>query len=376
MIKHFFLAGLLGGVFILTLAADGFAQQAGASQPDTQNLVQGCTKMHDDGSLGSFRQDYVAGDQTVAFYNPVGCSYEGYPYEVTGVRFSLNGWGEAHWPVTLDIVLYDKGLGAHQCGGPGDELCRYAVVCEQATWEYPAIGLFTFPQPCCLPGPFFIGLEYREGMPPYPSLVFDGTATTVKCDVWQYSAGMASWQEWRRSWGADSVGYPILRADVRRNPSGCGEWLPRKGDFNGDGVINISDCVTWMSWKYAGGWIAAGGDMNGDCIIDEDDYPAFCFLMPFNAPPPAYTCLHPYIACTCIPGDADNNKAVNISDAVFIITYMFSGGSAPGACVGDPNDDCVTNISDAVFLIARIFSGGVAPCSCLDWAFDCYYQQP
>jgi hypothetical protein len=65
-------------------------------------------------------------------------------------------------------------------------------------------------------------------------------------------------------------------------------------------------------------------------------------------------------------GDANGNGSVNISDAVFIIAYIFSGGSAPGDCnipqgLGDANGSGSVNISDVVFIIAYIFAGGLAP---------------
>jgi hypothetical protein len=67
---------------------------------------------------------------------------------------------------------------------------------------------------------------------------------------------------------------------------------------------------------------------------------------------------------TC--GDANNDGGYDISDAVFLIGYIFSGGPAPGDCncancLGDANGDGGVDISDAVYLIGYIFSGGPAP---------------
>jgi hypothetical protein len=65
-----------------------------------------------------------------------------------------------------------------------------------------------------------------------------------------------------------------------------------------------------------------------------------------------------------ICGDANNDATVNISDAVSLIAYIFSGGPAPSPLLaGDANCDGTVNISDAVYLIAYIFSGGSAPCA-------------
>jgi hypothetical protein len=65
-----------------------------------------------------------------------------------------------------------------------------------------------------------------------------------------------------------------------------------------------------------------------------------------------------------ICGDANGDATVNISDAVSLIAYIFSGGPAPSPLLaGDANCDSTVNISDAVYLIAYIFSGGTAPCA-------------
>lgn len=64
-----------------------------------------------------------------------------------------------------------------------------------------------------------------------------------------------------------------------------------------------------------------------------------------------------------ICGDANDDGGVNISDAVFIVNYVFIGGEAPNPlAVGNVNCDVGVNVSDAVFLIYYIFTGGNAPC--------------
>jgi hypothetical protein len=67
---------------------------------------------------------------------------------------------------------------------------------------------------------------------------------------------------------------------------------------------------------------------------------------------------------TPLCGDADGNDIINISDAVFLISYIFGGGPAPDYLTqGDPDCNGIVNISDAVYLIGFIFGGGPAPCS-------------
>ena len=65
-------------------------------------------------------------------------------------------------------------------------------------------------------------------------------------------------------------------------------------------------------------------------------------------------------------GDANSDSSVDISDVVFLIAHIFSGGKAPADCNypkgrGDANGDGAADISDVVYLIARVFSGGPAP---------------
>ena len=71
--------------------------------------------------------------------------------------------------------------------------------------------------------------------------------------------------------------------------------------------------------------------------------------------------------CPCYScGDANSTGTINISDAVFLIAYIFAGGTPPGDCIypnglGDASGDGKINISDAVYLIAYIFAGGITP---------------
>lgn len=77
---------------------------------------------------------------------------------------------------------------------------------------------------------------------------------------------------------------------------------------------------------------------------------------------------HSAILDTSVPsyvcGDSDTNGAVNISDAVFLVAFIFGGGSAPDPYLaGDADCNGKINISDAVYLVAYIFGGGAAPCA-------------
>ena len=62
-------------------------------------------------------------------------------------------------------------------------------------------------------------------------------------------------------------------------------------------------------------------------------------------------------------GDPNGSGNTTVSDAVFLIDFIFGGGSAP-IPYGSGDIDCngIITISDAVYLIAYVFSGGPSPC--------------
>lgn len=65
-------------------------------------------------------------------------------------------------------------------------------------------------------------------------------------------------------------------------------------------------------------------------------------------------------------GDANGDATVDISDVVYLIAYIFSGGSIPlPLLAGDANCDSTVDISDVVYLISYIFAGGEPPCGAI-----------
>ncbi len=66
--------------------------------------------------------------------------------------------------------------------------------------------------------------------------------------------------------------------------------------------------------------------------------------------------------CCNKPGDANNDNAVNVGDAVYIINYIFKGGPAPSCmCEGDANCDFGVNIGEAFYIINYVFKSGPPP---------------
>lgn len=62
-------------------------------------------------------------------------------------------------------------------------------------------------------------------------------------------------------------------------------------------------------------------------------------------------------------GDPNADELVDITDAVYLIAYIFNSGPEPVPYeAGDANCDDLVNVTDAVYLIQYIFSGGAPPC--------------
>ena len=63
-----------------------------------------------------------------------------------------------------------------------------------------------------------------------------------------------------------------------------------------------------------------------------------------------------------VTGDANADEYINISDVVYLILYLFSGGSAPNPLeAGDCTCDDMVNIADVVYLVNYLFTGGPPP---------------
>jgi len=62
-------------------------------------------------------------------------------------------------------------------------------------------------------------------------------------------------------------------------------------------------------------------------------------------------------------GDANADGSTDVSDAVWIINYVFVGGLPPDPLsIGDANCDVSVDVSDAVWIIIYVFVGGNPPC--------------
>ncbi len=61
-------------------------------------------------------------------------------------------------------------------------------------------------------------------------------------------------------------------------------------------------------------------------------------------------------------GDANGDQVVDIADVMFLINYLFIGGSAPDPLwVGDASGDGGVDVADVMYLINYLFIGGLPP---------------
>ncbi|MFN0057823.1 MAG: PKD domain-containing protein [Planctomycetota bacterium] len=65
---------------------------------------------------------------------------------------------------------------------------------------------------------------------------------------------------------------------------------------------------------------------------------------------------------TFLRGDANRTGIIDISDAIFLLTFLFASGGAP-SCPdsADANDTGITDIADVIYLLSYLFAGGAPP---------------
>ncbi len=125
-------------------------------------------------------------------------------------------------------------------------------------------------------------------------------------------------------------------------------------------------------WNFWGGDLPYGLQFNGDTVGTITGTPLFEATFYFtiqllDSSLPQKSLLQSYSIKVNPPsvlcGDADASGVITISDAVFLITYIFGGGPAPNPAAADADCSSVVTISDAVYLITYIFGAGPAPCA-------------
>jgi hypothetical protein len=124
------------------------------------------------------------------------------------------------------------------------------------------------------------------------------------------------------------------------------------GEPEGDNGL----CVAPYLWPPAGTWtfVDGGGGYPPD----------FCGRsVPSEAEPVAEPACFP-VVFDWICGDADHGGFVNITDMVYLLSYIFRNGPEPIPYeAGDVDCNGFVNISDVVYVKNYIFLGGPEPCA-------------
>ncbi len=113
--------------------------------------------------------------------------------------------------------------------------------------------------------------------------------------------------------------------------------------------VYAGECVNIDSCYVTGGCFWQFVYQNGMARV----YPTFndCDLCEIAANP--FTC-----------GDANGSGRIDITDAVWMVNYIFGGGPAPlDTAAGDFNCSDRTDITDVVYFVNYVFAGGAPPCA-------------
>jgi len=136
-------------------------------------------------------------------------------------------------------------------------------------------------------------------------------------------------------------------------------------DANDDGEIgSINDAIYILSYVEAGGPAppAPGPSVCGFDLTDDEldcnDYPQSVCSAGCPAEP---ACIHKWIRGDC---NGDGEVSGTVSDAVFLLSFNFSGGRPPpclAACDANGDRQTVGTVTDAVYLLSFNFMGGPPP---------------
>jgi len=63
-------------------------------------------------------------------------------------------------------------------------------------------------------------------------------------------------------------------------------------------------------------------------------------------------------------GDCNEDGVTDIADVIWLVNYLFIGGSPPPPCTGNVTCDCMIDVADLVHLINYLFISGPPPCCC------------
>lgn len=224
ILRTLFLLVLATVILTSLVAAEHRVNRLPNGLSQIENPSQGrvaCQLTDFNGTAAYYFADWPTGRQWIQYFDPTDCgSYPTYPFEITSLDLSL--WDDGNgvqWPVEISVVVYSPVDYMEPCSGPGEELCRMSVVCNQADFEYPTVGSIDLD--CCVYGTFYIGVEYTDAGPgPFPSVMFDDDTAVDTCDNWIYAQDEGIWYETYDAFDPPP-GNPVWWMNGETASSGC-----------------------------------------------------------------------------------------------------------------------------------------------------------
>ncbi len=179
-----------------------------------------------------------------------------------------------------------------------------------------------------------------------------------------YEIGELCWH-----YGMTLCGDPTLKRITVSMPSIITETTP--DGFFGDDYLETLEAVDGTppySWLLIDGILPKNLNLDADNGIisgnanEVGTYEFTVEVTDLAAVPHSDTAIF-QIQINYLCGDANNDQAINVADAVFLINHIFKAGPYPDLDeAADANCDGATNVADCVFLINFVFSGGPEPC--------------
>ncbi len=145
------------------------------------------------------------------------------------------------------------------------------------------------------------------------------------------------------------------------------------GIFAADVVGTVTDNVTGLPISNVVVKILESGDstmtdINGNYFIPSVVDGSYTLLVGTLNYTPLILTKTIGTCCIGVRGNVNNDisDAIDISDLVYLVAFMFQGGASP-VCFEEADIDgsAAIDISDLVYIVAFMFQGGAQPASCL-----------
>jgi hypothetical protein len=198
----------------------------------------------------------------------------------------------------------------------------------------------------------------------------DGSVAIEQSTITGYSFGL------RFHGDSLTVGHSIIIvADIETSlfpEVFCSDLFGLGGDY-ADSILadtsNFSEWPSFCGFSDSNVWYGMRltlecpcAPQNNPCGVPIGAWPVECDTAGAGVPFGRFLTCRP-AACGQECGDTNGDGIINVSDGVYLISYIFSGGSPPDPFEkGDVDLNGIVNVSDAVYLLAYIFAGGPPPC--------------